>query len=34
MSEVFDDEKHTALDGYMVNSQADMQDNRMQRQAI
>lgn len=34
VAEDFDDEKHAASDGYVFNSPADMQDIRMQRQAI
>lgn len=34
VAEDYDDEKHAATDGYVFNSPADMQDIRMQRQAI
>jgi hypothetical protein len=34
VAEDYDDEKYAATDGYVFNSPADMQDIRMQRQAI
>ena len=34
VAEDFDDKKHASTDGYVFNSPADMQDIRMQRQAV